>query len=360
MANRHWVGGTGNYSNTARWSDVSGGIGGFSVPVSTDDVIIDSNSGTGTITIGADYSLNNFTFNSSTIVVDFDFTFWTVTITGNFYTSAGALLTCGGATFTNSNSPTLKFASPSGAKTITTNGVLLPYMALDSAGGTIELQDELNLVSIVPTSCVFNSNNYNINSLHFYTVTAGVRTFNLGTSTLSLDAAASVWTIGVTTDLTFTGTYTIKFTNTTNTAITVTLVSSTWYNIWFNRGASIGQITITGSNTINNIRDTGTAAHTFRFAAAATNSIASWSINGTAGNLITIKSSATALTNLVKTGGGVVSADYLAIQNIAATPSNTWYAGTNSTNNQGIATAGSGWIFTSPPGTFGASLFFSS
>ena len=54
MANRYWVGGTGTWdsSNTANWSTASGGAGGASVPTtSSDNVFIDANSGTGTITV---------------------------------------------------------------------------------------------------------------------------------------------------------------------------------------------------------------------------------------------------------------------------------------------------------------------
>ena len=42
MANRYWVGGAGTWdsSNTANWSDVFLGDGGFSVPTSADDVIL--------------------------------------------------------------------------------------------------------------------------------------------------------------------------------------------------------------------------------------------------------------------------------------------------------------------------------
>jgi hypothetical protein len=39
---RYWVGGTGNWSSTARWSTDSGGAGGASVPRSHDDVVFNS------------------------------------------------------------------------------------------------------------------------------------------------------------------------------------------------------------------------------------------------------------------------------------------------------------------------------
>jgi len=45
MATRYWVGGAGNWSSTTKWSTTSGGASGASVPISTDDVVFDANSG---------------------------------------------------------------------------------------------------------------------------------------------------------------------------------------------------------------------------------------------------------------------------------------------------------------------------
>ena len=69
---------------------------------------------------------------------------------------------------------------------------------------------------------------------------------------------------------------------------------------------------------------------------------------GTAGNLITIDSTTTGTHALAKAGGGTISCDYLSVQHSVVSPANTWYAGNNSTNNQSVATAGSGWLFESP------------
>ena len=53
MADRYWVGGTGNWdTTTTNWSATSGGAGGASVPTTADNVIFDANSGTNfTVTI---------------------------------------------------------------------------------------------------------------------------------------------------------------------------------------------------------------------------------------------------------------------------------------------------------------------
>lgn len=48
MANRYWRGGTGSWHDTAHWSASSGGVGGQSVPTTSDNVFFDSNSFSGT------------------------------------------------------------------------------------------------------------------------------------------------------------------------------------------------------------------------------------------------------------------------------------------------------------------------
>ena len=55
MADRYWVGGTGNWdgADTTHWSSTSGGAGGASVPTSSDDVRFISTSGAGTVTLTA-------------------------------------------------------------------------------------------------------------------------------------------------------------------------------------------------------------------------------------------------------------------------------------------------------------------
>lgn len=58
MANKYWVGGSGFWATnmTANWSLTSGGAGGAATPTATDDVIFDSNSGTGSYTIYSSFT----------------------------------------------------------------------------------------------------------------------------------------------------------------------------------------------------------------------------------------------------------------------------------------------------------------
>lgn len=70
MANRFWVGGTGNWSNTARWSTTSGGAGGASVPGAADVAIYDANSDAGSnFTATVDTAITITTLNITTVDV---------------------------------------------------------------------------------------------------------------------------------------------------------------------------------------------------------------------------------------------------------------------------------------------------
>jgi hypothetical protein len=122
---------------------------------------------------------------------------------------------------------------------------------------------------------------------------------------------------------------------------------TTFNCILSNDGA--GALTIQNSNTFLGITN-GVSPTAFIFTAGTTQTMGSWTASGTSTSArVTITSTiAGTAANLVKTGGGVVSADYLSIKDSAATPALlTWYAGplTNSVNVSG----NSGWIFLAAP-----------
>lgn len=72
MANRFWVGGTGNWdaTTTTHWSGTSGGAGGASVPGSSDPVFFDNNSGSPTVTITATATANSITCSHSGVTLN--------------------------------------------------------------------------------------------------------------------------------------------------------------------------------------------------------------------------------------------------------------------------------------------------
>lgn len=94
MANRHWIGNSGNWSDTSHWSTTSGGSGGASVPTSADDVIFDANSFTATstvnltnvLTIAKSFTTQNIT-NNFQITKDASITIPYLRIEGDIYLS---------------------------------------------------------------------------------------------------------------------------------------------------------------------------------------------------------------------------------------------------------------------------------
>jgi hypothetical protein len=160
------------------------------------------------------------------------------------------------------------------------------------------------------------------------------------------------------TNLTFDGgTATINITDPSLNALTFSGSNAAYYTLQWNRAGSTGPCNISGAFSCVNFIDIGTAAHSLLFQNGNTFVTGNFVVNGSTGNLISINSQNGSSTfNLQKSPLGVVNCDFLNIQHCIATPStNTWYAGPNSVNNQAVATAGSGWIFTNmPPRKLGA------
>lgn len=340
MANRYWVGGTGNWDNasTAHWSATSGGAGNASIPTSADDVFFDANSGGGICTLitatAVCKSLTctgfNGTITGTTVAID---------VYGNFTLAVGMAWTVTtGITF-------------KGSGTLTTAGISILGTINSSGTVTITLGD--NLISTgssvgVGTNGTFNANNFNITCVSFTVNGTTGATILMGSGLWTLTGTGTVWDTGGATGLSVTGSSaSIKITNTSAANVTFAGGGFTYGNIWFSRGASANDNIITGSNTFGDIKDTGTVAHSLRFAQASNTTFTTFTVSGSAGQLISIDSSGGTGTHTLTCASGIISCDYLNIQHSVATGGATFYAGKNSTNNQAVATAGSGWQFVS-------------
>lgn len=190
----------------------------------------------------------------------------------------------------------------------------------------------------------FNANNFDVT---LNGAAGGVRV-DSGTAARTIAIGSGIWTISgtspwtlTTTGTTITGTGTLRF----NSASSKTFAGGGGnYSGITVANAGAGALVVTGSNTFGTLSNT-VQPTTFSFTAGTTQTIANWSVSGTAGNLVTIQSTTAASHTLFKSTG-TVSADYLTISRSTATSSGaTWYAGANSTNGGN----NSGWVFTAPP-----------
>ena len=202
-------------------------------------------------------------------------------------------------------------------------------------------------------------NNYNIYNLGTFVSTgSGVRNITMNNSTWNINGtgvAASVWNVVSTNLILNTNNSIINITENSGNLLTFVGAGFSYNTVQFARSGATGSTTITGNNTFTNFIDIGTATHSIIFTAGSSQTIGNFVVIGNPSGQIILNSTTTAVFNLTKSPAGLVNCDYLNIQHSVATPANTWYAGTNSVNNQATTTAGSGWIFTNiPPRKLGA------
>lgn len=182
MPDRYWVGGTGtwNGTNTTNWSATTGGAGGASVPTTADNVFIDANSGTGTITIAANVNCANLGCNGYTGTLAGDGSIRTITVAGTVLRFAS------GMTLTLGNTSTQLSLTNAGTVTITSAGKTLWRI---NASGNVTLADALTTTSAATTGLALNgnlttgSNNFTGKTLNIQ----GTGASSLGTSTITVD-----------------------------------------------------------------------------------------------------------------------------------------------------------------------------
>lgn len=171
-------GGTGNWNSTTNWSDTSGGASGFSVPTSTDDVIMDALSAGAAITV-------NVSSNAKSI----DATNYTGTLTSNqLLTVAGAVTLGSGMTVSGTNTLLVNTTA-----TLTSNGVIWSgNLTFAGANQIYTLADDWNVTGNVSqgsgASGTVNGNNIYIsgNLTTGAAIADGTTTYRMvGTGTLS-------------------------------------------------------------------------------------------------------------------------------------------------------------------------------
>ena len=139
----------------------------------------------------------------------------------------------------------------------------------------------------------------------------------------------------------YTGTGTIRG---NTAAFTITNISDQSFpKIGLNGTATV---TIANSCTIADVVVvTAGVACTLNLTSGITVTATNFTLTGSAGFLASIKASTPGSAATLSKASGVVSCNYLSIQDSIATGGATWYAGANSTS----VSNNTGWIFTAPP-----------
>ena len=246
---------------------------------------------------------------------------------------------------------------PVGGWTLTSAGkTWAKALVVNAVGGTYKLIDDTITSSVIQHgsgTIDAKTLNTNITCTLLQNINFVSKLLSFGSTTLTLTGTGDVFSVFINGGTFDAGTSTIKITDTSNTAISFRGSNQTYNKVWFSRGTSTASNTISGSNSFAELKDDGSEQHQFIVTAGTTQTgtTPDWfKVNGsTTGKEIILNSTTIGTYNLVNAGGGVVSCDYLDIYHSVATPLNSWYAGAHSINHQSTATAGSGWIFGTPP-----------
>jgi len=294
-----------------------------------------------TISAGALSLANSISFQLSntagTVTFTASNTVRNLTIDNNSFTVSNIALTIYGNLIIGGTSPTLTaganvctFAATSGTKTITTNGETLVFpITFDGVGGTWSLQDALTMDSsrvITLTNGTFNLNNYTCTAAGGFAVSgSGSKVLAHGTGDLVISlAGATAFTSSGTNNLTSTGTGKINMTSAT--AKTFSGGSNSYATL--NQGGA-GALTITGTNTFQNITNSVQPANVI-FTAGTTNTFTNdFDLNGTSGNLITIGSATPASTYTLSKSSGTVDVSFCSISDSIATGGASWQSSTS-------------------------------
>jgi hypothetical protein len=233
-------------------------------------------------------------------------------------------------------------AATSGTKTITTNNASLTFVSLviDGPGATFNLNGNWNSNTNVNfKGGTFNANSYNITCFQLSISGSTTKVVNMGSGTWNLNYP--LWA-------TFGANSTVNpQTSTINLAGSATYPTGTFSGqglTYYNLNVVYGTVTITGSNTFNNISSTATTATTLKFTAGTTQTVSNFTASGTAGNLLTLQSTTSGSKWYLSKSSGTVSVGYLSISDCTVNPGANWYAGLNSTNGGNNL----GWYFSDP------------
>ncbi len=340
---RFWVGNAGTYTDEAHWSTSTGGSGGASFPLPQDTATFDASSfsSSQSVTLAVENGRSGqmtWTGVTNTPVLN---------VGKDLYFYQGMTLS---ASMTVSGVQTYNLVGSSAYNWAQQGLTTTSTFAINALGGTYTFTSQFGgSLGSVPALSLSNgaldANDFDVYITGFTSSNAFTRTLSLGNGTWYLRSTGTQWNMATVTNLTFHAEgSTIECNGTTVSACTFSGGGLTYNNLRINKTGT-GSITFAGSNTFNVFSMTSSAVHSIIFTNGTTTTFASWTVMGTPGNVYTIAASLGANYNFVKTGGGVVSVDYLSISRSQATPANTWYAGTHSTDGGN----NTGWNFTAPP-----------
>jgi hypothetical protein len=362
MANRYWVGGSGNWNttDTTHWSATSGGASGAAVPTSADNVFFDANSfsATGqTVTVPAS--------NSNPTCLDMNWTgaLYNPTLSniqGAVFSIYGSLTFISAMTLLLSNEGFFTFLATSTGKTIDFAGqVITPvvpgeniWIRFSGTGGGWTLQsDILGSTFIEHRRGTLDTNSKNINCAFFDAYwNSSAHSTILGASTITC-TYDEIYEEGGWAD--FGGDTGVTLDAGTSHLVIVNRVNDFFSLLEINSGFTLYDVTIDslGCDFFSAVSChdlTATPGSAIEFLASSTNIITGeLRLIGTSSSNVSIFTSLAGSAATISKASGIVVARYASIKDSTATGGATFYA-PNSTSVSG----NTGWSFTEAPARY--------
>jgi len=332
--------GTSTSWNNTSWSDTSGGSANtIYFPLAQDTAVINNDTTlTGTLALGNAYNIGTLDCSTRTIGITINHNV-SQTRYGS-YTLGSGVTVSGGATQIFSGRSTTVFTSA--GKTITF------AITVDPPSGTFRLGDAFTSTgSITHTRGTFDANNYNLTCRSFSSSNGNTRTITMGSGLWTLTTTGNVWVTATTTNLTFNkDTADILLADTTTNSRIFSGGSLSYNKLTIGGATGTSTLIIDGASSFTELASTKTVPHTVRLN---TNlgTIGTWSITGTAGNVVTVNSNTAGTRRTFSLTNVTSGIDYLSVKDIGVNQANRFYVGVNSTdggNNLNV-------IFTAAPTT---------
>jgi PKD repeat protein len=249
----YWVNGTGNWSDTAHWSTISGGPSGACIPTLYDNVYFDANS---------------FTATGQSVTVDIiaycDSMNWAGITNTNLLTGTTDLHVYGSLRL----SPNVNISGYTGNLYLQSNyiGTTIASVGKTFACATINLNGTGNwsIPSPFATTGAFNllsgtfsTNSYSFTCGTFSSTGNNVRSLILGTSTVTITGCCSSWNITGTNFSLNAGTSLLRFTNTNSYSYLTAGQNDVYYDVLFVDPNTSGDINGGGAKFHNIIANGG-------------------------------------------------------------------------------------------------------
>lgn len=326
MANRFWVGGTGNLDGTtSHWSTTTGGSSGASFPGTSDVAIFDANSGGGTITMTTDLNVSSFRFDG----------IGAGAFAGTFITNGHNILFAATSTFSAGMTLTMganDLIENQASATLNTNGKTLGQVYCGA--GTLTLGDDLTCRGMgyeLTTGLTINTNGKSV-SADFLQGTQTTGTLTLGASVVTITGTGAN-VLDYFDSMTITSnTSTLKF---TGAAPQANLGGKTWNNIWCANGNGNKTIFVTNGGTMAGLK--ADAGVEIDFAHSKTYTVTSLTMAGVSGQLIKLRSDSAGSTYTISDTSGTNAVTLCDIKDCIASGGATFTCtgGVNSGNNTG-------------------------